>query len=672
MGKAHKMSKLKKRKTIHIDKAYAKHNKINIFSSANRKNAFELHVNKARFKILGRTCHHDKGLPGASRGIALQMRKQTIGKEFEQDNRRNNFKDHRIGAESEVFHNKLINARFIAEKMSVRKKSRRFDFKVEDLSTHRRQVLKEEDHFLETFDRFDFQVVRDGLLIPGINKQLTKDRNPDELKNGENNVQKIFCGRHLSGVQPENVSNKDERKIKHLDLESEKNTYYETYVKNESKSQKMENNVRLVIEMPSNYKQLKDLLSKHCVDSQTILVDRILKSYYLKQDYKNQKIVKFFGFLIQYMSEIFNNPLMEKVANSFKIFNNICPHLNDIMNKNTKDASVCLLNVIRKIYSKNMRNYKAYPSLKTLVILKMVSNLYTTSNNTNLIISLCYHFISQILCNAKVRTRQDIAKGLYLVTLSLEYSRFSHHLIPAVLNFLKAVIQMSIPNTQIKNFKPITSSISSERNILEVEEDPKKKLDGNLNQLLVAEDLVATTISPDFKIRAFNLALNLTKDAIEGISSNKGSKYFAESFIPLMRKINISVYPKYVKSNFESLMLSFLTINGSPMKKLMSVDKQDNALHFFEPLVETIYDDKRRTKLSKEKEEKLKIKQKIRRETKGAVRDIRRDAEFLQKMQIIQRVQSDRVRKEKVKSIFVAASIQQGELNALKKQKAKV
>lgn len=786
------MSKQKKIKTLNFDEAHAKQNKKNFFSTGNKKNAFELHINKARFKILGRTCQHDKGLPGASRGIALQMRKKTIGKEFKQDNKRNNFKDHRIRKGSEVFHN---DARFIVEKMSEQHKSRRFDFQVADSFTHCGKNLKELDHFVETVDvsenlhdyyphdhktgpeglitettfqkrgsveskndisdltnkldnsykelipfvcelsssnyvstkKNDFDIVvremisesrsavcdrlktliegkngerkinigsadkfencdligidgnksgalvfsKKGILIPGINKQHPKDFNPDRLKNGETNFPKISYSGNLSGVQPEEISDKEKRKIKHLSSKSEENTYFEIFVKNELKSQKMNSKIPLVYEMPSNYKQLKDLLGKHCVDSQTILVERILKSCYVEQEHKNQKIVKFFGFLLQYLSEIFNNPLMETIANSFKIFNNIFPYLHDIMYKNTKETSVCLLNVIRKIYSKNMKNCKSHPSLKALVFLKMVSNLYTTSDYTNSVISPCYHFISHILPNVQVRTRQDIAKGLFLVTLSLEYSRFSHRLIPAALNFLKAVIEVSIPNTQIKTFKSITSCMSREWNILELTEKPKMKLDGNTNKLLIAEDLVASTISSDFKIRALNLALKLTKDAIEGISNNKGSNFLAESFIPLMRKININVYPKYVKSNFESIMLSFLTINESPMKKLMSADKQVNALHVFEPLVETTYDDKRRTKSSKAKEEKLKMKQKIRRETKGAVRDIRRDAEFLQKIQIIQRVKSDRVRKEKVKSIFEAASIQQGELNALKKQKIK-
>lgn len=82
------------------------------------------------------------------------------------------------------------------------------------------------------------------------------------------------------------------------------------------------------------------------------------------------------------------------------------------------------------------------------------------------------------------------------------------------------------------------------------------------------------------------------------------------------------------------------------------------------------YDFKRRNKWqSKEKQESEKLKHKLKKETKGAIREIRRDGSFLGRVKVQQQVQSDKERREKVKRIYSEAAFQQSELNSLDRQK---
>lgn len=60
---------------------------------------------------------------------------------------------------------------------------------------------------------------------------------------------------------------------------------------------------------------------------------------------------------------------------------------------------------------------------------------------------------------------------------------------------------------------------------------------------------------------------------------------------------------------------------------------------------------------------------KIKKETKSAIREVRRDRAFLAKVQIKQQIKSDTERKRKVKEIFGEAATQQGELNHIKRKK---
>lgn len=73
--------------------------------------------------------------------------------------------------------------------------------------------------------------------------------------------------------------------------------------------------------------------------------------------------------------------------------------------------------------------------------------------------------------------------------------------------------------------------------------------------------------------------------------------------------------------------------------------------------------------MSKQKQEREKLMAKIKKETKGAIREVRRDTAFLAKVQIKQQIKNDEERKRKVKEIYGDAAMQQGELNKIKRKK---
>lgn len=73
--------------------------------------------------------------------------------------------------------------------------------------------------------------------------------------------------------------------------------------------------------------------------------------------------------------------------------------------------------------------------------------------------------------------------------------------------------------------------------------------------------------------------------------------------------------------------------------------------------------------MSKEKAEREKLLHKYKREFKGAIREIRKDRDFLAKVQIVQQIKSDAERKRKVNEIFGEAAIQQNEFKKMKKKK---
>jgi len=120
--------------------------------TAKRLNPFDIHVNKEKFKILGRICKHDRGMPGVSRAKALQKRAQTIGKQYAVKNKTNKFMDHRIvkHLSGDQLTESVMNARYLSEKLAqvrASNKAEKFNLNDDEMLTHRGQTLEEIEQY---------------------------------------------------------------------------------------------------------------------------------------------------------------------------------------------------------------------------------------------------------------------------------------------------------------------------------------------------------------------------------------------------------------------------------------------------------------------------------------------------------------------------------------------
>lgn len=79
------------------------------------------------------------------------------------------------------------------------------------------------------------------------------------------------------------------------------------------------------------------------------------------------------------------------------------------------------------------------------------------------------------------------------------------------------------------------------------------------------------------------------------------------------------------------------------------------------------YEGRKHPRMPKEQVQISKLRNKIKKETKSAVREIRRDNAFLSKVKIKEQIASDTERKRKVREIFGDAAMQQHELKKFKK-----
>jgi len=94
-------------------------------------------------------------------------------------------------------------------------------------------------------------------------------------------------------------------------------------------------------------------------------------------------------------------------------------------------------------------------------------------------------------------------------------------------------------------------------------------------------------------------------------------------------------------------------------------------MRLFEPRfgMTTRFDGKKNDRLPKEYNDRLRLRHKYKREHKSAIREIRRDNQFIGREELSQQAASDHERKRKVKEIHSMLSMQEGEFRKLQRAK---
>ena len=159
-------------------------------------------------------------------------------------------------------------------------------------------------------------------------------------------------------------------------------------------------------------------------------------------------------------------------------------------------------------------------------------------------------------------------------------------------------------------------------------------------QKLKSTDLVQSEIDDKSKVRLLNTALNLACNYLELVADVIGAQYFTAMFEHNLSKLDTSKYPQFISSSFVKVHEVISRINAKPFSYIVAAERKPKTLKFLEPKFDKVYDDKRTRKPEgREKAVRNGMIRKIKSETRGAIREIRRDNAFLSKMQLKKQIQ---------------------------------
>jgi nucleolar protein 14 len=443
--------------------------------------------------------------------------------------------------------------------------------------------------------------------------------------------------------------------------------------KSEIKHAELLKTIPFTIGMPLCYEHLEELLGDHPISVQVTIVDRIIKTNHPKLMHANKsKMLQLFAFLIQLLNDKFSSENQENLKKSFKLLKSLTPHLYDIVHMSPAETSNCFLEVIKEKYEEFKKNPKNFPKLDTMFLFMILGKIFPTSDFKHSVVTPTYIFIQHIFSQARVKSRSEIARGLFLATLVLEYQELSKRFMPSVLNFLSGICYLGCDRTSTLNEKPIPPFKRSEP-ILLVKE---KVSEFDIETKLGCDDFKNSEINDEFRLNALNVNVQLIRDFIHLYQDHVGIHYLIDGQLKFIKFLKEqSNLPKSLISLIKSISKGFKAIKSSKQFIYPKPDKKPTPiLRQLEPQFETVLSDRRSMYAEARgggRQEEKKLQHMVKREFKAAKRELRRDNEFINKMRFKRRQDQDRERQAKVRKIFDQASIQQSEFNKMSKSKAR-
>lgn len=308
-----------------------------------------------------------------------------------------------------------------------------------------------------------------------------------------------------------------------------------------------------------------------------------------------------------------------------------------------------------------------------LVLFTAMGTIFSTSDHFHQVIASATLTMARYLGLKIPQKFSDFATGSYVTTQLLQYSRLSKRYVPEVMNFIENTLCVLAPAHLTKlpghfhSHEPkisvrITNPSAENRRVkfsdCTVNEVPEEDieslkvalLEANLKLVDAAMDLWTT--KPSF-FEIFEPVLRIT----EHLSSKKCKPYLPKStqaaITRLTQKLNIRL---------QDAKLTRRPLELHHHKPL--------AIKMSNPKFEESYNPNKHYDPDRERTEIAKLKKEVKREKKGAIRELRRDAKVTARENLKEKIEKDEAYEKKHKRIMAEIQGEEGrEANAYAREK---
>ncbi|NWW53218.1 NOP14 protein, partial [Pedionomus torquatus] len=477
----------------------------------------------------------------------------------------------------------------------------------------------------------------------------------------------------VSDLESEEEAAGNEEQKKHKTNENESQSVKELGPKMEAAKAELP----YTFAVPESYETFKSLLTGRTIEQQLTILERIQKCNHPSLAAGNKaKLEKLFVFLLDYIGELatLDLPELRTIDKLVLPLYNLCQMFPEAASDSIKfilrDAAHDMEEVIE------VKGRATLPGLDTLIYLKITSLLFPTSDFWHPVVTPAFMYMSQLLTKCRITTLEDVIKGLFVCCLFLEYVSLSRRFVPELINFLLGVLHISLPKNQARGYAVVHPFTPVGKNLELLLVNDKKDLDSWQKQNLPLSILTrlketSTTEMNHIRLSCLALCFDLIKKcAVLYESLPSFHEIMHPIRILLKQHIPVKEYPAQMQEWYHSA-LKELENKVKHYTPLICEKKKPVPLKQYTPKIVKVLEFGRKQGGSKQEQERKQLIQKHKRELKGAIREIRKDNQFLARMQLSEIMERDSHRKRKVKELLGSLATQEGEWKAMKRKKWK-
>ncbi|CAG8476649.1 6796_t:CDS:10 [Acaulospora morrowiae] len=578
---------------------------------------------------------------------------------------------------------------------------------------YERQFEKDEDNRVRNELDNELNEIRDLLIVPpnprtesteSASKRLVSDKEKSEKNDKDDEYDRIVRelvfekrGRPTDRTKTEEeIALEEKEKLEKLE---DTNDY--SSVASSKKTSKLPRKLgttkvegkelAYVFPCPESLGELLEILKD--IDDENIptVMHRIRVLHNVKLSADNQeKLEKFFQALIDYIL----NRVAQENPIPMVLINKLVVHVFDLANQFPETArnyfiteiSLMQNSFMKKLGSPNNKSFNSFlPTISELVLLRILSLVFPTSDFHHAVVTPATLLMGQYLAQCPLLFGRDLIAAiqhhhlLFLMISTRKFQTLSQRIYPEVLNFLNTALAYLAPKGTFTSAKSIPGTFPISEKIetdIQIEDASNIK---DVRPLDFSRLLGQTTTKnndifnrDEFRISALSSILHLVEKYAKLYSSTAAFIELFDATYKILLLYPIDKFSKVIKTKLADVLGKL-----ERLRKFAKQSRKPLELQHHRPIPLPTYIPKFREKFSvdkhydpdRERAKLNKLKSQYKKERKGAIRELRKDSQFVARHNVDKAKARDAVYKKKINSIMGILETEQGEKKAHEKAK---
>ena len=421
---------------------------------------------------------------------------------------------------------------------------------------------------------------------------------------------------------------------------------------------------------PENHGELLEITKSGRIEDLPVVIQRIRSLYHPKlASGNNAKLGIFAAILvdhISYLAHLTEHP-------PFTVLEALIRHTHSLAKSFPEEVGNAFRSHLKVIHEKR-------PDALTsgdLMMLTGIGSIFPTSDHFHQVVTPAMLCMTRYLSQRVPHTLPELATGTYVCTLCLHYQRFSKRYIPEAVNYILNAITALMPVNVFQSHSAFPS-----RALPDTLRLPQKTSLAGANGIPLSFWDTVTSRSEESECQELKQALLWTHvSLIETMSDLWADKSaFCEIFDPFYQLLCILTSETHARSISQDIRKKAQKLSQK-LRILLQISLQQRRplrLHNHRPLAiktsipkfEETYNPSKHYDPDRERAELSKLKAEHKKERKGALRELRKDANFLAREGLREKKERDQAYETKFKKLVAEIQGEEGkEANDYKREK---